>query len=150
MTSPKRALRTAGVMLALLALAACSTAYQEAVDYPIGLKFASGYQEEAGPGGLIKVTYQGSPSMRMYQVETYALYRCAEIAQRKGAPYFGLYQTLPEALSDQRSSKVKPTTLAGNAHAEVYMSPRQSAAPGLLSTADVLARLGPEIKAGAR
>lgn len=137
-------------VLLALALTGCSTAYQEARDNPIELLSASGYKEQAGPGDLIKVTYKGSPSMLMYQVETYALYRCAEVAQRKGAPYFGLYQTLPDALSDRRSSSVRPTTLLGVPHAEVYVAPHKLAAPGLLSTAEVLARLAPQVKAGAR
>lgn len=86
----------------------------------------------------------------MYQVEIYALYRCAEIAQREGSPYFALYQTLAEALQDRRSATVKPTTLLGIPHAEVYIRLHRAAAPGLLSAAEVIARLKPDIIAGAK
>jgi len=132
-----------------LATVGCSTAYQDA---STGLSRASGagYKEEAGPGGLVKVTYKGNKWMLMYQVQDYALYRCAEIAQRQGSPYFALYQTLPDALQNRTSNEVKPTTLLGIPHAEVYISLHKTAAPGLLSAAEVLTRLKPTIPAGAK
>jgi len=128
---------------------ACSTYYQESRQLPM-MNSSSGYQEEKGPGGLIKVIYQGNNAIRMYQVEDYTLYRCAEIASREGSPYFALYQTLPDALNDRRSDAVRPTTLLGIPHAEVYIGLRKTAEPGLLSTNDVLAKLAPSIKRRAR
>ena len=135
-------------VLALLVMSGCSTAYQKGHVNPLGWSYASGYKEAPGPGGLIKVTYQGSQWTLMHQVETYALYRCAEIAQRERAPYFGLYRTLPDALAGRRSSSVQPTPLLGVPHAEVHISLHHAAAPGLLSAAEVLARLGPAVRAG--
>lgn len=143
--------RLAFATLLALALTACSTtatSYRALPEFPL-MRPAAGYQEEARSGGLIKVTYNGDRTMLMYLVENYALYRSAEIAQRERKPYFALYQTLPEALKDQRSSAVKPTTLLGIPHAEVYIRLHGSAAPGLLSTTEVLARLGPSIYRGA-
>lgn len=141
--------RSALAMLLVMSLTGCSTAYQAASS---GLTGASGagYKEEPGPGGLVKVTYQGNRYMLMYQVQDYALYRCAEIAQRQGSPYFALYQTLPDALQNRTSTEVKPTTLLGIPHAEVYISLRKTPEPGLLSAAEVLARLKPTIDAGAK
>ena len=124
----------------------CSTAYQAASTGPLKVQ-QTGYKEEAGPAGLIKVTYHGNERMLMVQVQDYTLYRCAEIAQREGSPYFVLYQTLPDALKNRSSTEVKPTTLLGIPHAEVYIGLRATAGPGLLSTADVLARLKPTIAA---
>jgi hypothetical protein len=141
--------KAALVMLLLSLAAGCSTAYQQASDSLILAKRA-GYKEVAGPGGLIKVTYAGNKWMLMYQVQDYALYRCAEVAQRQGSPYFALYQTLPDALQNRTSKEVKPTTLLGIPHAEVYIALHQSAGPGLLSAADVLAGLKPTILAGAK
>lgn len=128
-------------------VAGCSTGYRAASTGPFG-DTSTGYEEEAGPGGLIKVTYRGQNRMLMYQVQDYTLYRCAEIAQLQGSPYFVLYQTLPAALENRSSTEVRPTTLLGIPHAEVYIGLRKTAAPGLLSTADVLARLKPTIDAG--
>ena len=139
------------VALALLlgwSAAGCSTAYREASANEF-IGSGSGYREEAGPGGLIKVTYHGNQAMLMYQVQDYALYRCAQIAQRQRSPYFVLYQTLPDALQHRTSTEVRPTTLLGIPHAEVYIGLRQAGAPGLLATADVLARLKPAITAAA-
>jgi hypothetical protein len=135
------------LVLGLMA-AGCSTTYQNAV--PLSWASGAGYTEEAGPGGLIKVTYNGNKWMQMYQVQDYALYRCAEIAQRQGSPYFALYQTLPDALQNRTSKEVKPTTLLGIPHAEVYIGLYKTATPGLLSTAEVLASLKPAIVAGAK
>ena len=138
----------AALALALgIIVAGCSTAYQAASTGPVNAQ-QTGYKEEAGPSGLIKVTYHGNGRMLMYQVQDYTLYRCAEIAQREGSPYFILYQTLPDALHNRSSTEVKPTTLLGIPHAEVYIGLRATAAPGLLSTTDVLARLKPTITAG--
>jgi hypothetical protein len=142
--------RKAGLALLLGVMAAgCSTAYQDA---STGLIQASGagYKEEPGPGALIKVTYHGNNWMLMYQVQDYTLYRCAEIARRQGSPYFVLYQTLPDALQNRSSNEVRPTTLLGVPHAEVYVGLRQTAAPGLLSTAEVLEKLKPAIATEAK
>jgi len=136
------------LLLAIMAVG-CSTAYREASTGLIQAA-AAGYKEEAAPGGLIKVTYQGNQWMLMYQVQDYALYRCAEIAQGRGSPYFVLYQTLPDALQNRSSNEVRPTTLLGIPHAEVYIALRQSAAPGTLSTAEVLQKLKPAIAAVAK
>lgn len=141
--------KAALALLLGLVNAGCATAYQNA---STGLSFdwGAGYKEEAGPGGLIKVMYNGNKWMQMYQVQDYALYRCAEIAQREGSPYFMLYQTLPDALQNRTSNEVKPTTLLGIPHAEVYISLRKTAAPGVLSAAEVLDRLKPTIAAEAK
>lgn len=61
--------------------------------------------------------------------------------------YFVLYQTLPDALQNRTSSDVRPTTILGIPHAEVYIGLRPAPAPGLLSTSDVLERLRPAIAA---
>jgi hypothetical protein len=144
-----RAGRLSVAALLVTVLAACSTAYQEAHGNPL-LSSSSGYHEEKAAGELIKVTYKGNRTILMYQVEDYALYRCAEIAQREGSPYFALYQTLPDALQDRRSDRVRPTTLLGIPHAEVYIRLHTSPAPGLLSASEVSTRLAPSIIAGAR
>lgn len=124
-------------------LTACSTAYQDARSSSLVKNPGGGYDEERGPGGLIKVRYAGNQAILMYQVQHYALYRCAEIAQREGSPYFALYQTLADALQDRRAGTVRPTTLLGIPHAEVYIKLHPAAGPGLLSTAQTLANLKP-------
>lgn len=124
-------------------LTACSTAYQDARSSSLLKNPGGGYDEEKGPGGLIKVRYVGNREILMYQVQHYALYRCAEIAQREGSPYFALYQTLADALQDRRADTVRPTTLLGIPHAEVYIQLHPAAGPGLLSTAQTLSNLKP-------
>jgi len=108
------------------------------------------FREEPGPGGLVKVNYFGDGTVLMYQVQDFALYHCAEIARREGSPYFALYQTLPDALQNRTSSEVRPITVLGIPRAEVYISLRKTYMPGLLSTAEVLARLKPAVDRAAR
>ena len=139
------ATRTVFPFLFALAVGACSTAYQEATELPMFWPGA-GYHEEAAPGGLIKVAFKGNRDILMYKVADYTLYRCAEIAQREKSPYFALYQTISDAIQNNRTSTVRPTTLSGLPVADVYVRLHQAGEPGLLSTAEVLARLRPSVR----
>ena len=133
----------------MLMLTACA-GYREEDHSPLTmLKWqAAGYSEEKGPGDLIKVSYKvrmlGGATMHM--TEMYALYRCAEVAQREGKPYFALYQDLPAALADRRSDKNKVTLVLGKPESYAYILLHAESGPGLLSTAEVLARLDPLVK----
>jgi hypothetical protein len=109
-----------------------------------------GYTEERGPGQLIRVSFKvytlGGATMHMVQVSTLYLYRCAEIAEREGKPYFALYQTLPDALSDKRSGKNLVTTVSGRPASYAYILLHDQNDTGLLSTAEILAQLGPKVR----
>lgn len=135
------------VCLALLTsmLAACASGYQSRT----GNMFRGvngGYEEEQGPGQLIKISYTGTLGVTVHMAAHYVLYRSAEIAQREGKPYFALYQDLPAALKDRRSAASAFSTVGGKAYSYAYILPFDNDAPGLLAAEEVIARLAPKVK----
>lgn len=138
--------------IAATALALCLGACQsyhgmgEIAGIPLS---SSGFKEEKGPGDLIKVEYHGTPFLSLYRTELFAMYRCAEVAQRAGKPYFALYQTLPDALAGQSSAKNKASTVTGVPYSYAYIRLHDAAGSGLLSTQEVLTRLTPLIQGDA-
>ncbi|NHZ35062.1 hypothetical protein [Massilia rubra] len=129
----------------LLTLAACSD-YRERTWLTYQGRDAGGYEEEAGPGKLIKVSYTGPLGVHVYMAANSVLYRSAEITQREGKAYFALYNDLPSALKDRRSEKAIFSTVGGRAFSYAYIVPFQDNAPGLLSAAEVIARLEIKVK----
>jgi hypothetical protein len=139
-------IRLAAPLLALACLTGCATGYHDMRNPLVG--WTGGYWEDKGPGELIKVGFAGNGAITRDKVGTYLLYRCAEVAQRERKAYFALYQSLPEAVMDRRSSEKTVTTVTGKPTAYAYILFFDDAAPGLLSTADVLKRLAPEVTGG--
>jgi hypothetical protein len=130
---------------ATVALTACGSDYRPRTRFALqGLD--GGYEEEPGPGKLIKVSYTGPLSATVYMAANSVLYRSAEITQREGKAYFALYNDLPSALHDRRSEKTVYSTVGGRAFSYAYILPFQDDAPGLLSAAEVIARLEPKVK----
>lgn len=110
-----------------------------------GLGLSNGYSEQKGPGELIRVQYQriGLPADK---IETYLLYRCAEIAKREGKPYFALYHDLLAAINDNRSQRIFKTSEIGGASAYAYMLLFDADGPVLKNTNQVLAELESKIQ----
>jgi hypothetical protein len=131
---------------ALVLLTGCATGYHDLTNPLLGL--TGGYWEQNGPGELIKVGFAGNGFISREKVGTYLLYRCAEIAKREGKPYFALYQNLPSAVLDRRSSEKAVTTITGKASDYAYILLFDTNASGLLVTSEVIARLEPEVTAG--
>lgn len=131
-------------MLALLLAVAGCTSYTAETPVLTGL---GGYTQEQGPGDLVKVMYNGPQhGLRLSAAAAYTLYRCAEVSQRAGKPFFALYQDLPAALQDKRSNLPLASPVMGRAFAHAYIRMHDTPGPGLLSTSEVLARLAPLIK----
>jgi len=139
-------IRIAAPLLALMGLVGCATGYQDMSNPLVG--WTGGYWEDKGPGELVKVGFAGNGMITRDKVGTYLLFRCAEIAQRERKAYFALYRSLPEAVVDKRSPEKMVTTVTGKPTAYAYILFFDDAAPGLLSTADVLKRLAPEVTGG--
>lgn len=138
-------MRLAGLMLIASILTACASAYESRTANRFrGVQ--GGYEEEAGPGKLIKVSYTGTLGVGVHMAAHYVLYRSAEIAQREGKPYFALYRDLPSALQDRRSQKSDFSTLHGHAFSYAYILPLETDAEGLLSAAAVLKQLEAKVK----
>ena len=134
---------TAGVLLAA-SLAGCATGYHSATNPILG--FTGGYWDTPGPGSTIKVGFSGNGFIQPGKVGTYLLYRCAEVTKREGGSHFVMYQSLPDAVEDRRSSERTVTRIGGKptTHAYIWIVP--AGERDALSADDVLARLGPEVK----
>jgi hypothetical protein len=133
-------------VLAVLLLGGCATGYQDASNPLLGM--FGGYWEQKAPGKLVKVGFGGNSFVERSRVGTYLLYRCAEIAQREKSSYFVMYESLPSAIRDQRSSERIVQTIGGKPAAYVYILLASEASPGALETQEVLNRLGQEVKGG--
>lgn len=138
--------RIAAPVVALTLLAGCATGYHDATNPLLGI--TGGYWEQKGPGDLIKVGFGGNGFITREKVGVYLLYRCAEIAKRENKTYFALYQNLPAAVMDKRSSDKAVTTITGKPNTYAYILFFDAPAPGLLNSTEVLARLEPEVKEG--
>jgi len=137
--------RIVAPVVALL-LAGCATGYHDITNPLVG--WSGGYWEGKGPGELVKVGFAGNNLISKETVGSYLLYRCAEIAQREHKPYFALYESLPAAVVDERSSEKSVTTVTGKPTTYAYILFFDQAGPRLLNTADVLKRLEPVVKGG--
>lgn len=135
------------VVLLLSALASgCATQYGDAKGplAAIGLS-TGGYDERTGPGDLIKVSFYGNGYIKPEKVETYLLYRCAEIAIRENKPFFGFYKDLPQAVA-QRTSTTKPTTHTMNRpYSYAYILPSTTPESGFLNARDIVQRHALEV-----
>ncbi len=133
-------MRIVASFMALILLAGCATSYKSASTGGYG------YGEIKGPGELIRVSYAGGYFTKRKEVETYLLYRCAEIAKRENKTYFALYKNLLDAVMDKRSSgKEASANISGVYGADAYIMLFESPGPGLLGTNELLVRLEPEI-----
>lgn len=127
-----------------LALFGCATGYQSS-DNPLTGMFG-GYWDEKGPGQLIKVGFDGNGYISNDKVATYLLYRCAEVAAREGSDYFILYQNLPAAVADRRSTERTVGTVGGKASSYAYILLSNAPGDGVMSSAEVMQRLEPVVK----
>lgn len=126
-----------------LALCGCATGYQSS-DNPIAGIFG-GYWDTKGPGQLIKVGFDGNGFITKDKVGAYLLYRCAEVAKREGSDYFILYPNLPSAISDRRATERAVSSIGGKAASFAYILLTNEPGDGVLSSAEVIQRLEPEV-----
>lgn len=138
------ALRVFRVSLACLMLAGCATGYHDATNPLTG--WSGGFWDSKGPGQLIKVGFSGNGYITREKVGTYVLYRSAEVTRREGKEYFVMYDSLPAAISDRRSSERKVSTIGGKAATYVYVLLKTEPGPDVLSASEVINRLGPEVE----
>jgi len=133
----------AAAMIAV-ALSGCATGYHDARNPLLGI--FGGYWDEPGPGRLIKVGFSANAYSRAPEVESFLLYRCAEVAKREGATHFVLYATLPDAVADVRSTGRTVKSTFGKPATFAYILPVAADEPSALSSAELIARLGPLVK----
>ena len=138
----KRHLLGAAAMAMLLS--ACATGYHSASNPVLGL--TGGYWDKPGPGRLIKVGFAGNGFITPDKVATYLLYRCAEVTQREGGSHFIFYTSLPDAISDRRSTERIVNSLGGKPATYAYILVLADAETDALSATEIVTRLGPLVK----
>lgn len=127
--------------LALLA-SGCATQYQS-------MGFTGGHATAQAPGKLKRVVFSGNGYTTADLTQTYATYRCAEVAQASNKPYFIMYESLFAAAADRPSSTPRVGLVQNKPSSTVFMLMLDIPRPGRLETAAVLRELGPIVNGAA-
>ena len=127
-------------------LVGCATGYQDSRNLLLG--WTGGYWEQRGPGELIKVGFSGNVMVSKEKVQTYLMYRCAEVAAREKKPFFAFYPNLVAAVRDQRADGKPASSLVGRPTTHAYILLFDAPERGLLETGEVLSRLATEVRGG--
>ena len=140
--------RMLAVAALAVSLAGCATGYHSANNPLLGL--TGGYWDANGPGSTIKVGFAGNGYIKPEKVGVYLLYRSAEVTQREGGTHFVLYESLPAAVSDVRSSERKVSSTWGKPTTYAYIWIVPAGERDALSAAEILERYGPEVKGNSK
>lgn len=130
------------VMLAAMAgLSGCATPYG-------GSGLTGGYTEGRVNDRLLKVNFFGNAYVTADKIQTFALYRCAEVARDAKKPYFTLYDSLTAAARDLPSAEPRVGSLGGKPIAFALMALEDGPRPGAHEVSAVLAKLAPLVQPG--
>jgi hypothetical protein len=119
-------------------LAGCATPYGS-----FGLR--GGYFESPVNEHLMKVNFSGNGNISAGKVQTFALYRCAEVSRDFKKPYFVIYDSLVAAALNTPSSRPAVGTLAGKPMAFAFVSMEDAYRSGAHDTNSTLNELAPEV-----
>jgi len=104
-----RVLLTATLLLFLVGCGA--TPYQEMGTF----NATGGYKTEQASNGIIKIVFNANSRLKPSMTKTYTMLRAAEVGKDRGKPYFAMYASMVDALTDQKKSDepVLETTIFG-------------------------------------
>ena len=128
----------AAMLAACIGLGGCATPYSSS-----GL--TGGFFQERVNDRLVKVNFVGNGYITADRVQTFALYRCAEMARDAKKPYFTLYDGLLAAARDLPSEKPRVGTLGGKPIAFAFIALQDAPSVGAHEASAVLAALGPQV-----
>ena len=132
-----------GILCLSSALGAC-TPYASSGNLLTG--WMGGYSDSAGPGELTRVEFSGNGYVDPQKIGLYVMYRCAELAQQNGKPYFSMYPTIAHAIEDIPLKEAVVGSVGGKPIGTIYMLYQPSAVPGAVATPAMLAKYGPLVK----
>jgi hypothetical protein len=137
MSEPKmgKAVTTA-LLLGCLWLSGCATAYQSG-------KFAytGGYVDQPVTEQLRKVVFYANGFTDIATALKYARFRCAELAQEGGKPYFIMYGSLELAARGVPSRQPSVGNIGSKPAAFAFLALGDEPVPGATKTSDVIAEL---------
>lgn len=105
-----------------------------------------GHFETLLPGPLLKVSFSANAHSQSATVQTFALYRCAELARKQGKSHFVIYESLRLAALDVPADMPLVGSMGNKPMASAFMRLLDEPIPGSLRTEDVLATHGPTVK----
>jgi hypothetical protein len=127
------------LLMAALALGGCATPYGTP-------SLAGGYNEYPVNKQLMKVNFFGNGYISSAKVQTYTLYRCAELARDAKKPHFVIYDSLGAAARDRAAEQPRVGALGGKPLGFAFLRMLDEPRDGSMATQEVLARLGPEVR----
>jgi hypothetical protein len=133
---------SAVILAATLCLTGCATPYGST-------SLAGGHSDAKVNDRLIKVDFFGNGFITSDKVQTYGLYRCAEIADAAKKPYFVVYDSLNAAALNRPSNKPRVGTLGNKPVAVAFVLLEDAPRIGAQKTSAVLAELGPIVRGDA-
>lgn len=139
-------MKARGVLCALIVLlgSGCATRYGSQSNVLTG--WMGGYTDRPGPGELVRVDFAGNGFIDSSKVGIYLVYRCAELAQAHGKPYFSMYPTLAHAIADRAIGESSVTSVGGKPLGTIYVLYQDTDVPGATATKDVLDRYEAVVK----
>lgn len=133
--------RTGAAMAAAsLCLAGCATQYGAS-----GL--TGGYFDTRVNHRLVQVNFSGNGYITADKIQTFALYRCAELARNANKPYFVIYDSLAAAARDVPARQPRVGTLGGKPAAFAFMALEDEPRDGAQDVNVVLGELTPIVQA---
>jgi hypothetical protein len=127
------------MLAAVVGLSGCATPYGSA-----GL--TGGYSQGRVNDRLLKVNFYGNGYVTADKIQSFALYRCAEVARDAKKPYFTLYDSLMAAARDLPATQPRVGSLGGKPVAFALMTLDDGPRPGAQEVTAVLARLAPLVQ----
>ena len=135
-------LKYVAALAACVGIAGCATPYSSS-----GL--TGGYSQQRVNERIVKVNFFGNGYIAADRVQTFALYRCAEMAREAKKPYFVLYDSLLAAARDVPASQPRVGTLGGKPMAFALVKLEDGPRPGAQEVSAILAELAPQVQPGA-
>ena len=132
-------------LVLIFLLCGCATAYHSGKNPLLGV-LGGAYWDARGPGELTEVAFFGNGGQDQSTVARFITYRCAQLASKRGTPYFRMYEDLDEAIADIPT--LRPIVGAsGNHYGDyVYMLPESRYRSGDISTKYALLHYSPNAK----
>ena len=137
----KRTLQLPAALLlsTTLVLGGCATSYG-------GAGLTGGYAQSRVNDRLMKVDFYGNGYIKADMVQSYALYRCAEIAKEKNKAYVVIYDSLRTAALDIPTPLPKVGSLGGKPSAYAFVAFEDTQRSGAQEVEPLLARLRPLVQ----
>lgn len=140
----KDILKLKKIIFLLFLLSGCSTGYHSSNDILRG--FTGGFDEEEGPGDLIKVGFFGNGYTDKEKVGLYLLFRSAELVKAKGKNHFVMYKSIAHAIANQPEDRSYVSTIGFKPAAVMYILTEDIPNANTFSADEIIKKHAKEVK----